>query len=230
MRLSLIRSDLAFTLLRAVPEGSWRWRGGVPVAEPWEVPLLVGEEDGQAFVPVDCFTMNTGSDGLILSEFARSVLDSTLSSIGEFWPVRVQDHSYWWFNCLACVDALDRAGTDADWGLVEGAWGSFRWITTTRRLAFEASAVQLAPAMFRVPEYPQGVLFCGDALSEVVTGHELTGFQFDVVWTSDGGGVANPPGVGLSDVFSAVDSAAIARARDRAVAILEGRTSRAARR
>ncbi len=224
MRLFLVRSDLAFTLLRAAPEGSWRWRGGVPVSEPWAVPSLEAVEgSAEPFIAADCFTTNGGSDGLILSDFARAVLDPVLSPAGEFWPVRVLERRYWWFNCIACVDALDREATDADWGLVEGGWGSFRWITTTRRLGFKAVVAGSAPALFRVPEYPQGALFCADALREVVARHELTGFQFDLVWTALEGGVPNPPGVGLGDAFEEMKATDVARRRARAVTILGAR-------
>ena len=38
---------------------------------------------------------------------------------------------------MALVEALDRDKTDADWSTVDGQWGSFSWISTTRRLAFK---------------------------------------------------------------------------------------------
>lgn len=215
---------MAFSLLRAVPEGSWRWRGGVPVTDGWEVPSLVSCEDTEAtFIPVDCLTMNTGTDGLILSEFARSTLGPLLSAAGEFWPVRVFERSYWWFNCLACVEALDRAGTDAEWGLVDGEWGTFRWITATRRLAFLPAKLEGAPAMYRVPEYPQGALFCSDTLVEAVGAGGLTGFQFDMLWSTEGGGVADPPVLGMADLFDDPDPASVVVARAEAVRVLSGR-------
>lgn len=225
MRLFLTRSDLAFTLLRAVPEGSWQWRGGVSAADGWKVPQLVsadGNED--AFIPVDCFTLSTGSDGLILSEFGRARLGDLLGSAGEFLEVKVFERSYWWFNCLACTDAIDRRSTDADWGLVEGEWGSFRWITTTRRLGFRTDALQHAPMLFRVPEYPQGALFGRDEFLDAVERHCLTGFQFDLVWTSEGGGALNPPGISFVDVFDEIGEADLARKRAEAVDVLRERS------
>ena len=85
--------------------------------------------------------MNTGSDGPILSDFARNVLDDILSPAGEFWPVQVLGHQYWWFNCLASVNALDVDRTDADWDEVDGEWGSFRWISVPRALEFQTEVV-----------------------------------------------------------------------------------------
>lgn len=225
MRVHLVRGDPAFGWLRPVRDELWNWRGGAPVSWPWEeAEFAVASENAAAeFVAVDCLIMNTGVDGLIVSEFARSRLDALLSTAGEFWPVRVLGHQYWWFNCLACIDALDRQRTDADWSVVEGDWGAFHWITTTRRLAFRASRLKSAVAMFRVPEYPQGALFGSGALEEAVERHQLTGFRFDPVWSSEGGGVTDPPGVGFGGVFDATPAPEIERARARAKALLERR-------
>jgi hypothetical protein len=225
MRVYLVRGDLAFGWLRPVRDGSWHWRGGAPVSWPWqETEFAVASENAVAeFVAVDCLAMNTGVDGLILSQFARTKLDALLSPAGEFWPVRVLGRQYWWFNCLACIDALDRRRTDADWSVVEGDWGSFHWITTTRRLAFRVGRLKTATAMFRVPEYPQGALFGGEALERAVGRHELTGFRFDLVWSSEGGGVTDPPGVGFGGVFDAAPAPESERARARAKMLLERR-------
>lgn len=223
----LARGDLAFAWLRPVHEESWHWRGGMPVSWRWDEASLTtpAEASAEEFIAADCLSMNTGADGFILSQFARSKLEPLLSAAGEFWPVRVLGYQYWWFNCLACVDALDRRRTDADWDAVEGDWGSFRWITTTRRLAFRASGLRAAPALFRVPEYPQGVLFGTGALAQAVEQHRLTGFRFDMVWSSEGGGVSDPPGVGFGGVFEQTSPAEIEGKRAQARAVLKGRDS-----
>ena len=224
MRLYLARGDLAFSSLRPVPEGAWRWRGGAPVAHDWDEPRLTACDGAPGeFIPVDCMAMSTGIDGFILSDFAREALDLLLRSAGEFWPVSVCGRRYWWFNCLASLEALDRRRTDADWSTVEGSWGSFRWITTTRRLAFQASKIRAAPVVFRVPEYPQGVLFSTERLDEAVVRHGLTGFRFDLIWSSRDGGVSDPPGVGLGGVFDDVPRNELERKRSDAKATLERR-------
>lgn len=224
MRLFVVRSDLAFTLLRPVSEASWRWRGGAPVSDHWEnVELTVAEGTESGFIGVDCLELISGNDGPILSEFARDRLDTLLSPSGEFLPVSVMGRRYWWFNCVATVEALDRKETDCDWSVVDGDWGSFSWITTTRRLAFQPSRIASAPAMFRVPEYPQGVLFATEALTRAVEHHELTGFQLDVVWSAQQGGVFDPPGVGLGGVFDGGTDAELKRRRARARSTLERR-------
>ena len=224
MQVFVVRSDLAFPLLRPVLEGGWRWRGGVPVGDDWvTADLTISAGKASDFVAVDCMELISGVDGLILSDFARDRLGAVLEPVGEFWPVTVFERSYWWFNCLACVEALDREQTDADWSVVRGDWGSFSWITTTRRLSFQRARVAEAPAMFRIPEYPQGVLFCTKAMVDAVRAHELTGLRLNDVWSSDLGGVADPPGVSLAGSFDKEGSSELRRRRARALAVLARR-------
>ena len=138
MNVFLVRGDPDFCYIRPTDNETWHWRSGVPVPLPWLEPSLTvsSESSNEEFLAVDCLPMDTGADGPIISDFARQVLELLLSPVGEFWPVRVLDRRYWWFNCLSCVNALDRAYTDAEWESVSGHWGEFRWITTVRRLAF----------------------------------------------------------------------------------------------
>lgn len=228
MKLYVVRGDLDFAWLQPAGEGDWSWRGGVPVSWAWREPefTLPAETIQQGFLPVDCLAMNTGADGLILSDYARDKLHDLLSPAGEFWPVRVLGHRYWWFNCLARVDGLDPARTEADWGVVEGEWGEFRWITSPRRLAFRVHSVRAAPTMFRVPEFPQGFLFGRESLERAVQTHRLTGFRFDLVWRESTGGVCDPPGFGFHGVFDDAAPGALARKRANARALLEQRARR----
>ncbi len=196
----------------------------MPVAEPWdEIEFTRLDEGAGEFIAADCLTMNTGADGFLVSAFAREVLAPLLKEGGEFWPVRVLGLPYWWLNCMALAEVMDREKTDADWSVVEGAWGSFSWITTTRRLAFRASGLKRAPLLFRIPEYPQGVLFARDELRSVVAAHGLTGFQFDLVWSAGEGGVLHPAGVGFGKMFEPVSLQDVERRRAMARDILARR-------
>ena len=211
-------------MLRPVRECAWQARGGFAVSKPWKEVEFANLDDKAAdFIAVDCLMMNTGADGFLVSAFARDILSPLVKKGGQFWPVRVSGSSYWWLNCLAQVDALDREGTDADWSVVDGTWGSFSWITTIRRLAFRMSQVRRAPLLFRVPEFPQGMLFAGDELQTVVKTHGLTGFKFDLVWSADDGGVVDPAGVGFSDLLEPTSRGDVERRRDLAREILTRR-------
>ncbi len=146
---------------------------------------------------------------------------------GEFWPVDVLGHRYWWFNCLATLDALDADSTDAEWEVVAGDWGAFRWITAPRRLAFQPFRVRAAPAMFRLPEFPQGALFVGDRVEEAIRQGGLTGFRLDLVWSSVDGGVRDPAGFGFAGVFDGPTPGEVARKRAWARAALQDRRASA---
>lgn len=211
-------------MLRPVHEASWHARGGVQVSEPWEpLEFTLLDDDAREFIAADCLTMNTGADGFLISEFARGVLSQRLDRAGQFLPVSVMGQQYWWLNCMASVEALDRTHTDADWSVVDGAWGSFSWISATRRLAFRPTQLEVAPMLFRIPEYPQGVLFARDEFRAIVEEAGLIGFRFDLVWSEDEGGIADPPGVGFGGVFDQMSAREIDNKRSRAQEIMASR-------
>ena len=199
------------------------------MAASWQEPKLTVEAGDKEsdFLPVDCFSMNTGSDGPLLSQYARDVLGEQLQDAGEFWPVEVLGYRYWWFNCLASVAALDPARTEAEWGVVDGEWGEFKWITSVQRLAFLPDAVDSAPAVFRIPEFPQGTLFSSEPLARAIDGNRLTGFQLDPVWSQDGGGVLHPSGFDLPGTLAEPDRAEISRKRAQARTTLDRRRAHA---
>jgi len=213
-------------MLQPVPECAWIARGGIAVSEPWEeLELAPVEGEPDDFVAADYLAMNTGADGFLVSAFARGVLSPLLGEGSEFWPVRVLGRPYWWLNCMATVAALDRAETDADWSVVEGAWGSFSWITTTRRLAFDAGKLEGAPLLFRLPEYPQGILLARAEFIEAIEEAGLTGFRFDLIWSTSAGGVEDPPGFGLGDVFESIETGERERRREFVRELLAQRSS-----
>ena len=217
MLLSLVRGDPAFSMLRPVHDHLWTARGGNAVVDPWDEVDFTGLSDtSDEFIAADCLTMNTGTDGFLLSGFAKEALSPLLFGIGQFLPVRVMGQPYWWLNCVALVEALDRSKTDADWSVVSGDWGSFSWISTTRRLAFRPSRLKSAPVLFRIPEFPQGVLFALDRLRFAVAEHGLTGFKFDPVWSTRGGGVLDPAGLGFGGMFDSVSDADVGQIRQAA--------------
>jgi hypothetical protein len=221
MRVYVLRGDLDYHWLQPSEEAGWSWRGGVPVSFPWREPsFTLLDEDESEFVPVDYLSMNTGCDGPILSDFARGVLADVMTPAGEFWPVTVLGRRYWWFNCLAQADALDLEATQAEWEVVRGDWGEFRWITLPRRLAFKREVVARAPAVFRVPQFPQGVLFGTERLERAVVAHGLTGFKLDLVWSAEQGGVQDPAGFGLEGIFDRRRASEVARKRARARATI----------
>ena len=229
MRLYFLRGDLDFYWLQTLDDAPWPWRGGVPVESSWAEPTLTVSEKklAETFLPVDCMSMNTGSDGPILSSYARDVLGEMLSPAGQFLPVRVQDHQYWWFNCLSCVSALDPERTDAEWNRIRVNENFYKWISVPRALEFQSEVVALAPNLFRIPEFPQGVLFGTEKLNYAIRRYKLTGFRMDTVWSSVEGGVRNPSGFDFSEAFTDRAPGEIARKRARVQATLKRRKNEA---
>lgn len=213
MFLSLLHGDHAFSTLRPAVEHMWQVRGGKRVLDTWnEVEFTELNNVEDEFIAVDCLTMNTEADGFLVSAYAREVLAPLLVEAAQFLPVRVLGRRYWWLNCIASLDALDLDNTDADWSTVRGDWGSFSWISTTRRLMFHPNRLRHAPALFRVPEYPQGVFFAQDSLRTMINDYKLTGFKFVNVWSMKLGGVRYPDGIESSSMFT---ETSIEKARDR---------------
>ena len=216
----LMCMNSSFTMVRPKNELSWVYKGGVSPATPWSelefVPATLDDE----FMFVDCLAMNTSSDGFLISEYALSHLKLLLEPSVHFWPVRVLGQPYWWLNCMTQIKALDQVNTDADWSEINGKWGSIRWISATRRIVFEVESLRDAPQIFRLPEYPQGLLFARDKLNQVVQDKNLTGFKFELVWCARTGGVFDPPGVGLGGLFDGKSSQARETERRRTREIL----------
>ena len=214
MLLYLVNGEFTFGLVQPINQALWRARGGMPVAEPWEIIEFTRLGEAADEPPrVDCLTMNTGADGFLISEKAKHFLKPMLETAGQLWPVRVNSIPYWWFNCSIVINGLDHNKIDVDWSLVQGSWGYLKWISTTRLLYFKRYEVTRAPALFRVPEYPQGALFAQEVLRLAVQEHGLTGFKFDPVWSSERGGVLNPPGLSFGSMFDQ-DSSGRKRSND----------------
>ena len=192
----LLRGDCDYHILRPENESFWLGRSGVANTGSWVIPRLVPYDDDRRWpgplLPIDALFLDTAADGLVLSERARRVLGPLLGQCGELLPVYVLDESFWWFNCLSRVEALTSA-TVGEW--VEG--GGERFLAAVHQLEFGAERIKTAPPLFRVPELPAGYIFARQSVSEMVERSGLAGFQFDLVWSDDQGGVASPPGFGF---------------------------------
>ena len=195
MRVYLLRGDPDYHVLAAADGFAWLGASGRPVAGDWPVPRLglFADDPAGGFLAVDCLPVGVAADGVVLSGRARGALGGVLEGAGELLPVEVVGVPYWWFNCLARVDALSATGTIADWVGVEGR----RFIASTRQLAFRAEVVAEAPAVFRVPELPAGYLFARDVVGDLVERAGLIGFRLDLVWSSLEGAVLDPGGFGV---------------------------------
>ena len=192
MFISILRGDFALGMVEAASGDIWQAPGGTFI-QKWKEPSLIKVGfANEEFIAADCLIMNTGADGVVLSNYAFEVLTPLLATAAQLLPVRVMGHPYWWLNCIALTDCLDLQSIDVDWCEVSGNWGSSKWISGTRRLEFQLTQLEKAPTLFRVPEFPQGMLFAKEEFRSVVKKNGLTGFVFQPVWAKTTGGIFYP--------------------------------------
>ena len=160
---------------------------GKPSAADWSPPRLESPRGKAKVLPVDCVAaaMVSGAD-MLLSARARQMLASLLLPCGEYLPMRLDGLDYQLFNCTTLVDVADQER-------IEGGRSKYLleppdcWDSITR-WAFHPERLPDAPAVFTVPQR-RGTLMCTDVLREAVEAHDLLGFQFDLLWSPENGGV-----------------------------------------
>lgn len=148
-----------------------------------EIPqfCLSASEEASLFEPRDCLAFDAASDGVLISERAHKLLGKILMSSADFYSVDVLGLPYFWLNCFASFDALDHKLTVAEWHHVPG-FQSF--ILSASKMAFRSERLAKAPLIFRLPELPAGYLFACEEFCQKVVKYGLSGFQFELVWSS----------------------------------------------
>ncbi len=185
MRVFLLRGDPQAAWL--VPADTFDWAGvsigsmGRAAERSWPVPAL--RPEGGADLRADAWRLNAAVDGPVLGVRSRARLADLCAGCAALRPVRVAERSGWWLDVWAMVDALapETEGDRVD-----------DFLAAARRLVFRAGRVEMAPALFRVPELPAGYLFARDAVAEAARG--LVGLRIDLIWSEAAGGVLDPPG------------------------------------
>ena len=153
----------------------------------WVPPRLESPRGKAKTLPVDCVAAALGSGrDMLLNERAREALAPLLSPHGEYLPVQVDGLDYRIFSCTTLVDIADQDRIEGkrspETYLPPGWWDSItRW-------SFHPERVATAPAVFTVPQR-RWTLMCTDVLRQAVEAHDLLGFQFDLLWSPEDGGV-----------------------------------------
>ncbi len=197
MNIYSVVPDAAYGVLVQVGnlEDRERWnkaRGRIN-AEAWQVPTVEVPSEKEEIVPVDCLCSATPPGrGFLLNKRAREALAPLLLPCGEYLPVRFGHFDYQWFNCTTMIDAADQERIegkhDASPYLPPGTWAKIsRW-------AFHSDRLADAPVIFGVPQERATLLLCTDVLKQAVEEHDLLGFEFEHLWSSEAGGtkLANP--------------------------------------
>jgi len=194
MNIYRVDADCAYGVLPIVEEPGlvrfWRETAGKPSSANWRIPTMLVELDND-FVPVDCVCSATPPGrGLLLNRRARDALGELLSPYGEFLPVRLGSFDYRWFNCTVQVDAVDQERTEGVRAEPPARPGFWMRIT---RWAFKPEALAQPPVIFGLPR-DRPTLLCGDVLKSAVEQADLLGFEFQLLWSSETGGVRVNPG------------------------------------
>ncbi len=200
MNVYKVGADLAWGILLHLPSNddraAWRWDEalGKPSANNWQPSRLENPRGKAKVLPTDCVSacMVTAHD-MLLSAHAREALAPLLLPFGEFLPVQLEGLAvalealdYCWFNCTTMADIADQ-------DRIEGERSKYRleppncWNSITR-WSFHLERVATAPVVFTVPQ-DQWTLMCTDMLRQAVEAHDLLGFQFDLLWSAENGGV-----------------------------------------
>ena len=183
--------DAAYGVLVLVDNAgdSERWnkaRGRIN-AEAWQVPTVEVPSEKEEIVPVDCLCSATPPGrGFLLNKRAREALAPLLLPCGEYLPVRFGHFDYQWFNCTTMIDAADQERIEGKQYDSPPALPG-RWLKITR-WAFHADRLAGAPVIFGVPQRRAGMLLCTDVLKQAVEEHDLLGFEFEHLWSSEAGG------------------------------------------
>lgn len=195
MKVYKVGPDLACGKLTQVcgeenDDADWEKRyeaAGKPSAAGWHPPRLESPRGKAKVLPVDCVGSTVISAGdMLLNERAREALALLLLPCGEYLPVQVDGLDYQCFNCTTLVDVADQ-------NLMEGERSTESsvlpgWWDRITRWAFHPKRVATAPVIFTVPQRRR-MLMCTDVLRQAVEEHDLLGFQFDLLWSPEDGGI-----------------------------------------
>ena len=160
----------------------------------WHPPHLESPRGRAKVLPTDCIASGLSSRlDMLLNRRARETLAPLLLPYGEYLPVQIDGLDYCCFSCTTVVDVADQdriEGRLATESYVPPGWWDHitRWSFHPKRLAD-------APAVFTVPQRRR-IRMCTDVLRNAVEAHDLLGFQFDLLWSAETGGVEidNSPG------------------------------------
>lgn len=127
----------------------------------------------------------SGFGPLLLSEHAITLLGELLSDVGYFVDtVLISDMSYKLFICERQIDALDQNKSELK-RFNDGM------VSKISRHELNAEIVRDMHA-FRL-KHRRSCMFVSDHFVSMVKKHELTGFVFEEIWSSETGGVQLPP-------------------------------------
>ena len=125
----------------------------------------------------DCSSLGYGD--LVLSARAKECLGPHIDHLGQWVKLEFDEAPYWLFRLTHEVDALDEAASK----LILFRDGNLMEVET---FAFRPEAIK-DQLFFTIKQQSGRYLLCIDALMDLVRKHQLTGFKFIPVWSSNTG-------------------------------------------
>lgn len=192
MKVFTVKGDHQLAWINAVGDGEGvrlTKARGTSVAADWrplrvELIATLGEED-EADPPVLTDCPYLGAVQLLLSARARDALAPLLEPEGEFLPVDAAFGTYWIYNCLRSLEALEETQSAVerfpDGGIKRIARHELRPEVIGQHAIFHLQG-------------KTGIYYATDRMAAAVERAGLTGFVFTEVWSSDSGGLTLPRG------------------------------------
>lgn len=116
----------------------------------------------------------------VFSERARAVFGPHLEGLGQWVPLDFDEAPYWLFWLTDTRDVLDVAAS----GIRYFSDGS--GILEIEQPTFRAEAVE-GLFMWKLPQRPGSLICVTDTALDLVREHRLTGFWFELLWSSEHG-------------------------------------------
>ena len=120
----------------------------------------------------------------VFSERAKALFEPHLAGIGQWIPLDFDEAPYWLFWLNKVRDALDAAASDIR-HFPDGSG-----ILSIERPTFRIEAVS-GLFMWTTTQNPGSLICVTDEALDLVREHRLTGFRFDLLWSSQHGPLPN---------------------------------------
>lgn len=113
----------------------------------------------------------------VFSVPAVDALLDLLSPAGELLPLRYGRCEYLAYNVTRVIDALDESASTVKRFRDGGIMKILRYVFLAHRIG--------DAAVFKIPQLPKAFVFVTSVFVERVRTHELTGFDFPLLWAGD---------------------------------------------
>jgi len=163
-----------------LPLERWELPYGQPFGEDWKpikIKLIRRNDRGKRVRPGDTPGYSPGIP--LLSQRAVDELGDLLADNGEILPLECDDGTYYLFNVTRVIDALDRERSELRY------FSSTGRLDEVTRYAFRAEQLEGA-TIFKIPDFEHSQVYVTDTFVSAVERAGLVGFEFQLLWSTEG--------------------------------------------